>query len=141
MRLLKTIFTFFISPEVLRACREDLSIVNYMDRSNHLPDSEIFIGDDTLALLLSVQEEGESVQSFYGGVTKFYEAFIKKLLKVHDFKSSLFHALSYLDPSQSQSVTSSTVDLLEQIYPVPFNKQQVKLGIREFSTDDDIDPL
>ena len=56
---------------------EDLTTVDYMDNSNHLPDDEIFIGDDTLALLLSIQEEGESVQSFYRGVVIFYEAFIK----------------------------------------------------------------
>ena len=120
VHLLKMVLSFFIYPEVFRVCGEDPSIVDYMDSSNHLPDNEIFIGDDTLALLLSIQEEGESVQSFYRGVIKFYEAFIKKLLKVHDLKSLLFHALSYLDPSQSQSVTSSTIDLLQQIYPVPF---------------------
>ena len=80
------------------------------------------------------------MQSFYRGVIKFYEAFIKKLLKVHDFKSPFFHALSYLDPSQSQYVTSSTIDLLEQIYPVSFNKQLVKLEMREFLIDGEIDP-
>ena len=117
VRLLKMVLSFFISPEVFRVFGGDLSTVDYMDSSNHLPDNEVFIGDDTLALLLSIQEEGESVQSFYRGVIKFYGSFIKKLLKVRDFKSPLFHALSYLDPSQSQSVTSSTIDLLEQIYP------------------------
>ena len=101
--------------------------------------SEIFFGDDRLALLLSIQEDGESVQSFYKEVIKFYQAFLKKLLKVHDFKSPLFHALVYLDPSQSQSITSSTIDLLKQIYPVAFNKQQVKLEIREFLIDGEID--
>ena len=140
VRLLKMVLSFFISPGVIRVSGEDLTTVDYMDSSKHLPDDEIFIGDDTLALLLSIQEEGESVQCFYRGVVKFYEAFIKKLLKVHDFKSPLFHALSFLDPSQSQSVTSSTIDLLEQIYPIPFNKQQVKLEVREFLSDGEIDP-
>ena len=51
-----------------------------MDSSNHLPGNEIFIGDDTLALLQSIQEKGESVQPFYRGVVKFYEA-LKKLPK------------------------------------------------------------
>ena len=140
VRLLKMVLSFFISPGAIRVSGEDLTTVDYMDNSNHLPDDEIFIGHDTLALLLSIQEEGESVQSFYRGVVIFYEAFIKKLLKVHDFKSPLFHALSFLDPSQSQSVTSSTIDLLEQLYPVPFNKQQVKLEVREFLSDGEIDP-
>ena len=34
----------------------------------------------------------------------------------------------------------STLDLLQQIYPVPFNKQQVKLKMREFIIDGEIDP-
>ena len=38
------------------------------------------------------------------------------------------------------SLKASTIDLLEQIYPVPFNKQQVKLELREFLTDGEIDP-
>ena len=59
---------------------------------------------------------------------------------MHDFKSPLFHALSYLDLSQSQSITSSTIDLLQQIYPVPFTKQQVKLAMRVFLIDSEIDP-
>ena len=58
---------------------------------------------------------------------------------MHDFKSPLFHALLYLDPSQSQSVTSSTIDLVEQIYPVPFDKQQVKVEIGEFLLEGEID--
>lgn len=62
---------------------------------------------------------------------KFYKAFIKKSLKVHDFKPSLFNSLSYLVPSQSQDITSSTIDL-EQIYLVAFNNQQVKREMREF---------
>ena len=77
IRLLKMILSFFISPEVFRACGEYLYTVDYVDNSNHLPDNEVFIGDDTLALLLSIQEDGESVQSFYKGVIKSYEAFIK----------------------------------------------------------------
>ena len=68
IRLLKMVLSFFISPEVFCVCGDDPSTVDYMDSSNHLPDNEIFIGDDTLALLLSIQEEGESVQPFYRGV-------------------------------------------------------------------------
>ena len=133
------ILSFYISPEVFRACGEALYTVDYMESSNHLPDSDIFIGDDTLALLLSIEEDGESIKSFYKEIIKFYEAFIKKLLKVHDFKSPLFHELAYLEPSQSQCIMTSTIDLLDQIYPVAFNKQQVKLEMREFVIDCEID--
>ena len=70
--------------------------------------------------------------NLYTEVIKFYMAFIKKLLNVHDFKSPLFHALSYLDPSQSQSITSPAIDLVQQIYPVPFSKQQVKFEMSFF---------
>lgn len=139
IRLLKMILSFFIFPEVFRTCGESLHTVDYVEKSNHLPDNELFIGDDTLALLLSIQEDGESVQSFYKGVIKFYEAFIKKLHKVHDFKSPLFHALAYLDPSQSQGMTPSIIDTIDQIYPLPFDKQKVKLEMTEFLLDDEVD--
>ena len=45
--------------------------------------------------------------------------------------------LSYLDPPQCQNITLSTI---EQIIPVSFDKQQVKLEVREFTTDPEIDP-
>ena len=51
------VLSFFISPEVFRVFGEDLSTVDYMDSSNNLPDNEVFSGDDTLALLLSIQEK------------------------------------------------------------------------------------
>ena len=90
MCLLKMILSFFVSPEVFHAYGEELYAINYMNSSNHLFKSDLFIGDDSLAMLLTIEEDGESVQFFYKGVTKFYEAFIKKLLKVHDFNSPLF---------------------------------------------------
>ena len=37
------------------------------------------------------------------------------------------------------SVTSSTIDLVEQIYPIPFEKQQVKVEIRKCLLEGEID--
>ena len=71
------------------------------------------------------------------------QSFIRPLLRSYSkcmiSKSTLFHAIAYLEPSVPQSLTSSIINLLEQIYPVAFNKPQVKLKMREFMIDGDID--
>ena len=80
-RLLKTVLSFFIDPCVLRLNSSDLTKVNYTDPSIHLPEEELFIGDDTAAFILHLRDnEGESVEGFYKGVVKFYEGFVKKQL-------------------------------------------------------------
>ena len=140
-RLLKTVLSFFIDPCVLRLNSSDLTKVNYTDPSIHLPEEELFIGDDTAAFILHLRDnEGESVEGFYKGVVKFYEGFVKKQLKAFDFKSQIFHMLSFLDPIQSQNIPQSTFDLIEDNIPVVFNKAVTKFEHREFVTDTDIDP-
>ena len=59
------------------------------------------------------ENEGESVQKFFKGVVKFYEFFVKKQLKVFDFKSQVLRALAFLDPVKSVTMTPSCSILLD----------------------------
>ena len=59
----------------------DLTAVDYGDESNLLSEEEIYIGDDTTAILLHLKEnEGEVVGHFYRKVIQFYQALVKKQL-------------------------------------------------------------
>ena len=94
-RLLKTVLSFIIDPNVIRINSYDLTKIDYTNSSNHIPNDQVFIGDDTTALVLHVKDdEGESVQTFFRGVDKFYEFFVKKQLKVFDSKSQVLSALT-----------------------------------------------
>ena len=61
----------------------DLTAVDYTDESNILSEEEIYIGDDTAALLLHLQEnEGEVVGNFYRKVIQFYQALDPAVFKL-----------------------------------------------------------
>ena len=65
----------------------DLTKIDYANVSNHLPDDQVFIGDDTAALVLHLKEnEGESVHKFFKGVLKFYDCFVKKQCSISSLK-------------------------------------------------------
>ena len=67
------LLSFFVKPEVIRRTR-DLASIKYLDSSVHLPDSDIYVGDGTTALLLHLQEnEGQPVDAFYNRVKQFYQ--------------------------------------------------------------------
>ena len=102
--------------------------------------TDVFVGDSTTALLLHY-EEGEGACStlfFYQEVMKFYIAAVKKFLKVYDFKSTILHAFTFLDPLNCQNITLSTFDLIEQTIPIVFDKMAVKLEHREFVLDTEV---
>ena len=67
---------------------------------------------------------------------EFYESFVRKQLMVFDFKSNVFSTQSFLDPSLSQKMSTSTFEVLEAHFPISFDKSAVKLEYREFVTDD-----
>ena len=137
-RLLRKVLSFFVSSNSLLSHGDDLTSVDYVISRNHLTHDRIFVGDDTTALLLHLQDEGHEIDSFYGKVVSFYVSFIKKLLKVHNFRSLLWHSFSFLDPPQSQQISDGVFDDIERVMPISFNKEQVKLEAREFSVDPDI---
>ena len=140
-RWLKKILSFFIKQEVIQHHSEDLTRLNYSDECNHLPVRDLFVGDNTTALILHQEEnEGESVTEFYHGVKTFYSAFVKKLLKVFDFKSEMLSTLAFLEPKNSQKMSLSSFDAIASFFPVTFEKDLVKLEYREFAIDDTIDP-
>ena len=118
---------------------DDLASIDYMNPTNHLLHESVFVGDDTTALLLHLQDEGQEIQSFYRNAITFYTAFIKKLLKVHNFRSPLWSIFSFLDPRQSRQINGSLLDDIERVIPITFEKSQVKLEAREFVVDPQID--
>ena len=89
-RLLKTVLSFFIKPEVILQHTSAISEIIYTEENHLLPNDCVFIGDETTALLLHISDnEGEAVGSFYKSVIKFYQGFVKRQLKVFDFKSQV----------------------------------------------------
>ena len=95
-RLLKKVLSFFIQPQVLLSGSRPITEVAYMDHNCQLTHEDIFVGDNTAALLLHLQDEGEDVQGFYNSVLRFYEAFVAKQLKAFDFKSEILPSLAFL---------------------------------------------
>ena len=138
LRLLRIVLSFFVSSNELLSHGDDLASVDYVNTSNHITHDSIFVGDDTIALLLHLQDEGQEIDSFYKNVIAFYVSFIKKLLKVHNFNSPLWHTFSFLDPPQSRKISDCVFDDIEQVMPISFDKTQVKLEAREFIVDPDI---
>lgn len=112
-----------------------------MDRNCQLNHEDIFIGDNTSALLLHLQDEGVDVQSFYSSVVHFYEAFVAKLLKAFDFKSEILSSLAFLDPSKSQSIPPATFNQIEERLPLCFDKPKVSVEFREFAVDSEVRPV
>ena len=106
-----------------------------MDHNCQLIHEDIYIGDDTTALLLHLEDEGENVESFYCSVVRFYEAFVTKQLKVFDFKSEILRSLAFLDPAKSQNMPTSTFSVIQKCLPVRFDKAEVSLEFREFAVD------
>ena len=80
------------------------------------------------------------MQKFFEGVVKFYEFFVKKQLKVFDFKSQVLHALAFLDPVKSVTMPTSVFDLIEENFSLDFHKASTKLEHREFVCDDNLYP-
>lgn len=86
-------------------------------------------------MLLQLQEEGQETEAFYRVVISFYTAFVKKLLKVHNFRSPLWSMFSFLDPHQSRQINASLFEDIDKVIPISFDKSQVKLEAREFIID------
>ena len=120
---------------MIRRHSEDLTKLKYMESSNKVSNAELFVGDSTAALIVHLNEnEGYSVNAFYTNVFKFY-SFVRKQLKVFDFKSSVVCTLSFLDPSLSQKMSVSTFDVIANHFPISFDKSAVKLEYREYMID------
>ena len=137
-RLLKKVLAFFIQPQVLLAGACPIPELAYMDPSYQLTHEDIFVGDNTYALLLLLQDEGEDVQGFYNSVLRFYEAFVAKQLKSFDFKSTILPSLAFLDPQKSQSMPPSTFSKIQKCLPISFDNAKVSLEFREFAVDSNV---
>lgn len=137
-RLLKKVLSFFIHPRFIRSDAGPVTEIAYMDHNCQLTHEDIYIGDDTSALLLHLEDEGEDVESFYCSVVRFYEAFVTKQLKVFDFKSEILQSLAFLDPPKSQNMPPSTFSIIQECLPVRFDKAQVSLEFREFAADSQV---
>ena len=137
-RLLKKVLSFFIHPQFIRSGTGPVTEVAYMDHKCQLSHKDIYIGDDTTALLLHLEGEGEDVESFYCSVAHFYEAFVAKQLKAFDFKSEILQSLAFLDPPKSQSMLPSTFSAIRKCLPVRFDEAKVTLEFREFAVDSEV---
>jgi hypothetical protein len=124
------LLTYFV---ILWHHGEELASIDYMSSAGHLLHESVYVGDDTTALLLHLKDEGQETGSFYRAVIAFYTAFVKKLLKVHNFRSPLWHIFSFLDPRQSRHITVSLFDDIERAILIPFDKSQVKLEARSLT--------
>ena len=139
VRLLKTVLGFFIKPQLIKEHLDDLTKLKYRDASTHLPDDELFIGDNTTALAVHLSDnEDELLNEFYEGVVQFYQRFIQKQLQKFDFKSQLLQILSFLDPAYSQGIKQCAFDQIDDLLPITFDKAVVKLEHREFVLDCDV---
>ena len=103
-----------------------------MDHNCQLIHEDIYIGDDTTALIPHLEDKGEDVESFYCSVVHFYEAFVTKQLKVFDFKSEIVRSFAFLE---SQNMPTSTFSVIQKCLPVRFDKAEVSLEFREFAAD------
>ena len=57
----------------------NLMEINYTDPVNHLSEEDVFIGDDTRALLIDNRDnEGEPTEGFFEEVVAFFIRFVKK---------------------------------------------------------------
>ena len=128
-RLLRTVLSFFVSPDVLLNSGENLASIDYTSSSNHLLHESVYIGDDTTALLLQVQGEEQKTEPFYRAVIAFYTAFIKKLQKVHNLRSLVWPIFAGLDPHQSRNITVGLLDEIEKEISILLDKSQVKLEV------------
>ena len=78
---------------------DNLASIDYTSSSNHLLHESIYIGDDTTALLLQVQDEGQETVPFYRELPS------TQLLKVNNFRSPLWLIFAGLYPHQGRNVT------------------------------------
>ena len=119
---LHSVILYFLH-DVFHHISIDLTKIKFDEPSNHVPNREIFIGDDTMALICYLCDNG--------GISadQWSFAFVRKHL---NFKSRM---LSFLDPPLSQKVSLVMFDRLEEKVSIAFNKSEVKLEYQEFSTD------
>ena len=83
--------------------------------------------------------EDSEIKRIYASIRSFYEAFVKKLIKVFPFKSKTFQLLSILDPENVLSVSVSSIDELCTTFAVSC-EDEVKMQFRDFSADSEAMP-
>ena len=127
--LLRKVLSFFIQQQVLRAVAHPITEVAYIDPNCQLTHEDIFVGDNTFALLIHLQDEEEDVHGFYNSVLQFYEAFVVKQLKAFNFKSKILPSLAFLDPRRSQSMPPPTFSHIQQYLHVSLIKQKSALSL------------
>ena len=122
VRLLKTVLSFFVKPQVIREHHNDLTKLPYHNNSTHLANNDTFIGDSTIALFVHASDNEDKIfDDFYHAVVMFYQCFIQKQLKRFDFKSQL---LLIINPQ-------GRVFLMKLIV-LHLDKSAVKLKLCEF---------
>lgn len=133
--------SFFVDPSTIRENSSDLTKIDCTDSSKHLSNDQIFVGNDTLALIThSENNDRVPVSNFFQSLVEFYERFVTKQLKLFDFKSQHLYALTFLDPAKTLRMPTSVFDVIEENFPIDFNKAIIKLEHREFVCDGEVCP-
>ena len=114
-KLLQAFMSNFIDPKVMKG-RDDVTSINYMDRSNQACNSELGIGTSTRMLLCGELEDevvGTSVETrFFKRVCEFYETAVSKISAKFPFADPTVKELAFLDPHhRDQSSSSGLVGL------------------------------
>ena len=110
--------------------------VDYTQVQTHLLADELFVGDGTRALLLHPDEnEDEDVAAqLHESVCAFHMAFVQKLLKAFNFKSTTLQLLKVLCPTAAQEAPL-TMDKSSQTFAIQYDVQKVQMELREFRLD------
>ena len=96
-RLLKIVVFIFIKPQLIKEHLDDLTKLTYRDASIHLPDDELFVGDNTTALAVHLSDnEDETLNEFYKGVVQFYQCFIKNSYRNLTLNPSYYRSFHFL---------------------------------------------
>ncbi len=113
-QLLYSYMSNFVEPDILKS-EEDITIIDYKNRSCQLDDSELGVGTSTRLLLCGELEDeviGTRIEvRFFEHVRLFYETSVSKMLAKFPFSDNTLKELSFLDPRNRDKC--SRVDVLQ----------------------------
>ena len=114
-KLLQTFMSNFIDPKALQEC-DDITTIDFCDKSNQLSDDELGIGTSTRLLLCGELEDDivgtRKENPFFERVRTFYETAVSKILAKFPLGDDSLKELALLDPRNRNKTT--TVGLVAQ---------------------------
>ena len=108
-KILQSFLANFVDPDVIKSA-DDITSVDFTNKSLQLNDDELGIGTSTRLLLCGEFEDlvGTSIeQSFFTCVRIFYETCVSKMIDKYPFNNEMIQQLAFLDP-RNKDKTSFT---------------------------------